>query len=108
MMSNSRRLPAAALSTLFFAMHAGAFRLGVSTGERWTKGLGLCTRPFLSSLVRAAVSRRAEPRAPFFAAPSERLLPWRFGRLDAVVVHVQVLTWWTEYARKAAFFGNST
>lgn len=34
-MSSGRRLPAAALSTLFFAMHTGAFRLGVNTaGER--------------------------------------------------------------------------
>ncbi|CAM9631576.1 unnamed protein product [Scytosiphon promiscuus] len=30
-MSSSRRLPAAALSTLFFAMHTGAFRVGVNT-----------------------------------------------------------------------------
>lgn len=29
-MTSSRRLPAAALSTLFFAMHASAFRLGVN------------------------------------------------------------------------------
>ncbi|CBN75475.1 Glycyl-tRNA Synthetase (N-terminal region) [Ectocarpus siliculosus] len=32
-MSSGRRLPAAALSTLFFAMHTGAFRLGVSTSS---------------------------------------------------------------------------
>lgn len=31
-MSSVRRLPAATLSTLFFAMHAGAFRLGATTG----------------------------------------------------------------------------
>lgn len=30
-MSTGRRLPAAALSTLFFAMQAGAFRFGVNT-----------------------------------------------------------------------------
>lgn len=31
-MSSGRRLPAAALSTLFFAMHAGAFRFGATAG----------------------------------------------------------------------------
>lgn len=39
-MSSGRRLPAAALSTLFFAMHTGAFRLGVNTAGERCRGRG--------------------------------------------------------------------
>ncbi|CAM9861843.1 unnamed protein product [Ascophyllum nodosum] len=69
-MSSGRRLPAAALSTLFFAMQTGAFRLGVNSGRASLSGS--CRSNPLSRHA-ASEFRRRRPTAATERAPGIRL-----------------------------------